>query len=151
MNVAQALHWFDFESFWNEVARVLKPDGVFVAYSYIWPHINEDIDRTLEDKVKSIVEPYWAPNNRLAWDSYRSLDLPFKTREVPNIDLENHWNLTEFLNYIHTWSGARRCMDDIGPAFFEEAAEALKSVWGDPGEKLVVRSPLVLIAGSAWT
>ena len=33
VNVAQALHWFDHEKFWGEVARVLKPNGVFVAFS----------------------------------------------------------------------------------------------------------------------
>jgi ubiquinone/menaquinone biosynthesis C-methylase UbiE len=36
--VAQALHWFDYELFWPEVQRVLKPSGVFAAWQLfpIW-------------------------------------------------------------------------------------------------------------------
>ena len=52
VNVAQALHWFDYETFWDEVHRVLKPDGAFVASSYVWPHVNEDIDQILEEHIK---------------------------------------------------------------------------------------------------
>ena len=151
VNVAQALHWFDYDRFWDEVARVLKPNGVFIAYSYLWPQINKDIDNMLDEKVKRIVEPYWAPNNKLAWDSYRSIKLPFKTLSTPNIDLENHWNMDEFLNYIRTWSATRRCMEDIGTNFFEEARNALQSVWGDPRKNKVVKNPLIIIAGDAWS
>lgn len=151
VSVAQALHWFDYEKFWDEVARVLKPTGAFVAFSYVWPHVNEDIDQILEECIKSVIEPYWAPNNKLAWDSYRSLDLPFETIATPNIDLENHWNLDQFLNYIHTWSGTRRCINDMGSDFFEVARRSLQSVWGDSSKKLVVKNPLTIIAGAAWS
>lgn len=151
VSVAQALHWFDFDRFWSEVARVLKPNGVFVAYSYAWSQVDDTIDQIVREKIGKIIEPYWAPNNKLAWDSYRSLELPFVPMEVPKIDLENNWNLDQFLNYMHTWSGTRRCMDDIGSAFFEEAKMALQSAWGDPKQKMVVKSPLTIIAGAAWS
>ena len=42
--VAQALHWFDLESFWPAVKRVLKPGGVFAAWGYTWPHVSPAID-----------------------------------------------------------------------------------------------------------
>ena len=151
VNVAQALHWFDYEKFWGEVNRVLKPDGVFVAYSYVWPFVSKEIDNVLEKSIKSIIEPYWAPNNKLAWDSYAALDFPFTTILCPGIELENHWNLEQYLEYIHTWSGTRRCMDEKGYEFFEAAKEALLQVWGDSKKKLVVKSPLTVIAGRAWT
>ena len=34
ITVAQALHWFDLPRFHREVRRVLKPDGLFAAWSY---------------------------------------------------------------------------------------------------------------------
>jgi len=36
ITVAQALHWFNFEKFWPEGLRVLKPGGVFSAWAYDW-------------------------------------------------------------------------------------------------------------------
>lgn len=148
--VAQALHWFDFENFWPEVKRVLKPTGTFVAFSYVWPQINDKIDQAIEVYIKSVIEPYWAPHNKLAWDCYRSLQLPFKALAVPEIDLENHWNLDQFLSYIHTWSATRRCMDDIGSGFFAEARCALTELWGEPERQRIVKNPLTILAGAAW-
>ncbi|MDA3809941.1 MAG: class I SAM-dependent methyltransferase [Spirochaetaceae bacterium] len=57
VNVAQALHWFDFSTFWNEVQRVLKPNGLFITYSYSWSTISEKIDEiwgSPEEKKKRI-------------------------------------------------------------------------------------------------
>ncbi len=151
VNVAQALHWFDYSKYWNEVARVLKPDGAFVAFSYVWPQVSDEIDQILKTYIRNIIEPYWAPNNKLAEEGYRSLELPFEPIKVPDIKLENRWNLDQFLNYIHTWSGTRRCMDDIGHEFFEEARREFESVWGFPQQEKVVINPLTIIAGVAWS
>lgn len=151
VNVAQALHWFDFTKYWDEVARVLKPNGAFVAFSYAWPQINEEVDQALEKYIRMIIEPYWAPNNKLAWETYRSLELPFNPVAAPKINLENHWNLNQFLDYIHTWSATRRCMGDIGHDFFEVARREFETLWGDPKQEKVVKNPLTIIAGKAWS
>jgi SAM-dependent methyltransferase len=34
VTVAQALHWFDYDTFFPEVKRVLKPGGIFAAWGY---------------------------------------------------------------------------------------------------------------------
>ena len=151
VNVAQALHWFDFTKYWDEVARVLKPSGAFAAFSYVWPQIDKELDQILEKYIRKVIEPYWAPNNQLAWEAYRSLELPFKPVAAPNINLENHWNLDQFLDYIQTWSGTRRCMDDIGHDFLNIARKEFETLWGDPKQEKVVKNPLTIIAGVAWS
>lgn len=37
ITVSQALHWMEPHSTFDEVARVLKPGGVFIAYDCDWP------------------------------------------------------------------------------------------------------------------
>lgn len=66
--VAQALHWFDYEKFWPEVKRVLRPNGIFAAWGYSWFKIQGDIDDILEHEFVSIIQPYWAKQNQLLWD-----------------------------------------------------------------------------------
>lgn len=151
VNVSQALHWFEFESFWEEVARLLKPDGVFVSSSYSWPVIDGGaIDQTLLHTLRRSVEPYWAPNNKLVWNQYRDVELPFEPLQTPELQLENHWTLAQFMDYLHSWSATRRCMEAQGQAFFTQAQTALSDHWGGPEERRLVRHPLTIIAGRAW-
>ncbi len=151
VNVAQALHWFDFDRYWDEVHRVLRPEGAFVAYGYVWPEVEGSIDEVVERCLKDVIAPYWAENNRLLWDGYRDVGFPFQRLQTPQIDLINHWDMGQFLSYLHTWSATRRCMDHIGVEFFELAKMEMEKHWGDPREVKVVRNPLTLVAGAAWS
>ena len=47
VTVAQAIHWFEFDKFWEEVDRVLKPNGVLAYWGYLWPQVNDHIDAFL--------------------------------------------------------------------------------------------------------
>jgi len=147
VNVAQALHWFDFDKFWPEVRRVLKPGGMFITYAYIWFSVTPEIDALVESEVKSVIEPYWAPNNQLVIDGYKDVTFPFEKLDAPDFDIELTWNFEQMINYLHTWSATRRCMDAQGTAFFEQACEKLQQAWGDPKAVKKATSPLIIIAG----
>lgn len=151
VNVAQALHWFDFENLWGEVNCVLKSDGVFIAYSYAWSNVNPEIDEAVEQHLRKVIEPYWAPNNRLCWDRYRTVKFPFEIIDSPIFDLKNNWDLEQYFNYFHTWSATRRCMDERGSYFVEQAKQHVMKLWGDPTEKKVIKTQLTVIIGNAWS
>jgi ubiquinone/menaquinone biosynthesis C-methylase UbiE len=150
VTVAQALHWFNFDKFWPEVNRVLKPGGLFVTFAYCWLSVEPAIDQALDTHVKAIIAPYWAPNNKLAWDNYQEVDFPFDKLDAPQLTLKNHWDLQQFMDYIHTWSATRRCIDAQGIDFFHQAKTQIGHHWGDPQQKRLVTSPLTIIAGRNW-
>ena len=147
VTVAQALHWFDFDKFWPEVNRVLKPDGVFCTFAYIWCEVSPVIDIAVEGYIKRIDAPYWASNNKLVWDSYKGVEFPFAQIGTPKFTLQNLWGFQLFMNYIHTWSATRRCIEVKGIEFFERAKLQIVREWGDPKEKRLVTSPLTVMAG----
>src|SRR5512145_799814 len=45
VTVAVAIHWFNFDEFYREVRRVLKPDGVLAAWTYSLTEISPQIDQ----------------------------------------------------------------------------------------------------------
>lgn len=51
MTVAQALHWFDLDKFYNEVRRVVKPGGVFVTYGYGNNVVDKEVAQRLMEEV----------------------------------------------------------------------------------------------------
>lgn len=147
VNVAQALHWFDFDKFWPEVRRVLKPSGAFITYGYAWFSVTPEIDALVESEVKSVIAPFWAPNNTLIMDGYKDVTFPFEKLNVPDFGIQIDWNFDQMINFLHTWSATRRCMDAQGTAFFEQASALLKQAWGDPENVKTATSPLIVIAG----
>lgn len=144
--VAQALHWFDYDKFWPEVKRVLRPRGIFAAWGYSWPRIDQAIDNELEESLLSVIEPYWAPQNKALWDGYRDLSLPFDRLDAPDFELKMEWTAEEFFAYLHSWSAARRCLDEAGDAFFARSYERIHKLWGN-GVKRTVAMDFVVIAG----
>lgn len=114
VTVAQALHWFDFDQFWPEVARVAKPDALFFAWGYDWPTTTPEIDDGIVRPFREIIHPFWAHNNRLLWDAYRSEDIgfPFQRLDVPRFTIEVEWRLSQLVNYMMTWSAYKRSQQE---------------------------------------
>lgn len=145
--IAQALHWFDYELFWPEVKRVLKPRGIFAAWSYTWFSIEEGIDECIEEKILRIIEPYWAQQNKLLWDHYRDVPFPFVQLESPKIQMIVKWDLNQLFAYLQSWSAIRLCMEDRGETFFLDAFDAVGTEWGDASKKKSVEMEFLLLVG----
>lgn len=147
INVAQALHWFDLDKFWPEVRRVAKPGAVLACYCYAWPTVTPAVDRLVEDLVKAPIHTYWAPNNRMCWTGYADVDFPVERLDTPDFELRNAWSADQFIDYLHTWSAVRRCMEADGEGFFEHARIEIEKEWGDAITRDVV-TPLFLVTGT---
>lgn len=147
ITVAQAIHWFDFEKFWPEVLRTLKHGGIFAAWGYDWLKISPRIDAAIAENIMQIIKPYWAKQNQLIWDGYKDIHFPFEKITSPPITMNQHWNLPQVLNYIHTWSATRQCMQEQGTEFFDAAAKKIAVVWGDAYEVKEIGMSLHLYAG----
>lgn len=129
VTVAQALHWFDHASFWEEVHRVLKPQGVFAAWAYLWPHITSNIDDIVTTQLLTTIHPYWSSKNQLAWNGYRDLDWPFLELPAPAIEFSCDWSCDQFVSYLRTWSATTRCIQANGEDFFSKFEAALREAW----------------------
>jgi ubiquinone/menaquinone biosynthesis C-methylase UbiE len=55
ITVGQAIHWFNFGQFFDEVRRILKPDGLFIAVGYELMKINPAIDILIDNFYNNIV------------------------------------------------------------------------------------------------
>jgi hypothetical protein len=144
---AQALHWFSFDAFFAEVSRVAAPGALFAAWGYTWFSVTDGFDAAFRTFVFDVIAPYWAPQNKLLWDGYVDVPMPFPRIAVPPFHIEAMWNLHQLLAYVNTWSAARRCMAEKGAAFIESAEKRLAPLWGEPEDARIVTMPLHIIAG----
>ena len=133
VTVAQALHWFDLDSFYGEAQRVLVPSGVLAAWTYGVLHVEGDaVDALVQEFYHDIVGPYWPSERRLVEDGYRGLAFPFAEVSPPPFNMEERWERAHLLGYLRSWSATGRYVEDKGTDPVEGLERRLESLWADP-------------------
>jgi SAM-dependent methyltransferase len=149
VSVAQALHWFDFARFFAEVRRVLRPGGVFAAWSYGLMRIDPAIDAVVHGFEHGTVGPYWPPERRHVDAGYATIDFPFARIDLPPFAMALNWTAEQALAYLGTWSAVQRHDAVTGSDSIAALRPALFQAWGDPAQSRRVAWPLVVWAGRA--
>ena len=145
--VAQALHWFCNEGFYTEVRRVLKPGGLFAAWTYTLLRGEPELDAIVQNFYINTVGAYWPPERRWVDLGYCGMPFPFDDLATPSFDIRLDWTLADFLAYLRTWSATQRCIKETGSDPCTGLGERLKEVWPNPEEKKRIIWPLALRCG----
>lgn len=81
ITVAQAIHWFDFNAFYQEVSRVAKPGALLAAWGYGLLSVSPELDPIIEEFYADILGSYWDDERSYLDESYRTIPFPFKETE----------------------------------------------------------------------
>ena len=149
VTVAQALHWFDYASFWPEVDRVLKPNGVFVAWGYDWTKINFDIDLQLNKNLFELLSKYWNPKAKILWGGYEpgNVNFPYDLVQTPTFSIKLNWNFEQLFQYFLSWSATQAYINDNGSEAINNAKQQVEKVWGNPEATKLIHWPVHMLVG----
>ncbi len=145
--VAQALHWFEFEPFFSEVQRVLKPDGIIAIVAYQFLNIDEEIDEVLAKFYYETIYEYWPPERSHIENSYQDIPFPFEEVSTPHFEMTAQWSLGDLIGYLGTWSAVRRYHQQTGVDPIVTLKAQLGPLWGDFRQEKEVSWPLKLRVG----
>ena len=141
ITVAQALHWFQFDAFYNEATRVSTDGAILAAWSYERCKISPEIDNIIES-VLQLVEQDWPAERDYVWNRYRDIHMPWPEISPAEFDMTADWTAEQMLGYLGTWSASKRFTARTGENPLASHAEAMRSAWGS--EIRQVRWPLIL-------
>jgi SAM-dependent methyltransferase len=144
--VAQALHWFDLDRFYDEVRRVLKKNSVLAASAYNLLHIEPAIDEVVNRYYYDVVGPFWPPERKLV-ENFADLPFPFHELDPPEFEMTALWNLEHLMGYLRSWSSTQRFIAQTDGDPLEQISDELRTGWGDPQQTRKVRWPLTLRIG----
>jgi len=151
VTVAMAVHWFDLNTFYTQVKRVLrKPGGVFAVWAYTKPSVSPAVDEVFGRFFERVL-PFFEPCARWVFvEEYRTLPFPFSPhpaageKPVVELEIEETRTLEEYLTCFRTWSAlvdSEYLLSDNFVRQFEEA-------WGGPSYLArTVKLPLFLKVG----
>ena len=148
VTVAQALHWFDFTAFNQEVKRVCKAGGILCVWGYGLLRIQREVDELVDAFYIDKIGPYWDKERRHIDRQYQDVSFDFPEIEPPTgLKIQTHWNREALLGYMHTWSSVKHYMQQHeGEDPLKEFEEELKSWWKEEESK-EVNIPIFLRMG----
>jgi SAM-dependent methyltransferase len=145
ITVGQALHWFDFPSFYKEVNRVAKPKALLAVWGYSLLSISPEIDPVINHFYTETIGAYWDKERKLIDDQYKTIPFPFEEIKAPDFQFSFHWTLDHFLGYIFTWSSVQKYIRENSKNPVDNLRSDLKPLWQSEEKK--VTFPLFLRLG----
>ena len=142
VTVAVAIHWFNFDEFYREVKRVLRPNGVLAAWTYNLTEITPEIDQLIEEYYKGILDGYWPERIHYLEEKYETIPFPFEEIAPSPFVMEIHWNLVQLAGFFDSWSATQRYKAEKEHHPLELIWDKLVSAWGDENEPRLIRWPL---------
>lgn len=148
VTVAQAIHWFDFDRFYAEVRRVLKPGSLIAAWTYTLLRGEPVINSVIETFYAEVLTPWWPPQRRWVELGYAGMPFPFPAvTPAPIFEIRRYWTLGDLVGYIGTWSAVQRCLAETGFDPSHELFARLRSVWGESTTTREIVWPIALLVG----
>lgn len=143
ITVAQALHWFDINQFYNEARRVAKSGSIIAVWGYNLVSVSPPVDALIFDFYRNIVGPYWDVARKLVDDSYKHIPFPFDEIETPAFHISSTWTLKELTGYLTTWSATQQYINQHGANPVMALAGKIAPHWQE-GVSKHIKFPLFL-------
>lgn len=138
ITVAMAVHWFELDSFYRNVRRLLKPQGVLAVFGYSSPdaQFSPAVQAVLKEHLNDLIDPFWAPQVRLLVDGYRNLLFPFDEVSAPSFEIKKDYTVDSWIGLVATWSAVKSYESTVDSQALGKLREKLVPVW--PGKESVV-------------
>jgi ubiquinone/menaquinone biosynthesis C-methylase UbiE len=147
ITVAQAIHWFDFSKFYNEVKRILKADGIIAVIGYDLCKIDQQVDKIIDHLYSVILNSYWDKERKYIDEHYKTIPFPFIEIPSPVFISEYHWSLDQLIGFLNSWSAVQHYKDrNNNENPIDKTADDLRHCWKE-NEKKKVTFPVFLRTG----
>ena len=103
ITVAQAIHWFDFDGFYAEVLRTLRPEGILAVIGYGLIQLQQlELQGCIERLYFKTLKGYWDTE-----EAYQTIPFPFEEITTSELSMSFQWSAAQLLDYLNTWSALK--------------------------------------------
>lgn len=147
ITVAQAIHWFDFDSFYAEVKRTLKKDGVLAVIGYGLIEANDaQLNQHIQHIYTQLLSGYWDTERKHIDDAYQSIPFPFEEFSSSALEMQFSWSKEQLVSYLNTWTGLKHYREKNADAE-KDPLSNLVAYLAQSDELIQIRFPIFLRIG----
>lgn len=142
ISVAQAAHWLDLESFYQEIIKVAAPNCILALICYGTVSLTGGLDNLFNSFYRDQIYKFWTFDRSLVDQGYSQIQLPFSELPSKKFTISYDWNYLEFMGYISTWSAVKNAINNGHADIVDNFAVDLAKLWGDQHLKNTVTWPI---------
>ncbi len=147
ITVAQAYHWFQFDTFFNEARRVGKNGCIVAVWGYkLAVCADEKINGMVKYFYTDVIGKYWDSERKYVDEEYKTIPFSFIKLPSKEFKIDVTWDAEELLGYFSTWSSVQHFIKANGYDPVETFANKIKSAWGSEKNRSFY-FPLFLLIG----
>ncbi|MHC8326680.1 class I SAM-dependent methyltransferase [Pseudomonas sp. LB1P83] len=147
--VAQAIHWIDTSSFYALVDHCLVSQGLLLIVGYAFNEpLTPALDQVINDFQFGVLKDFWPVQTEILFAGLKDLPFPYPRLPTPEMHIQRHWSLKDYVNYTRTWSATQLYIDQHGIDPCLELAARLAAVWPENEERLDFQWQLFVLAGT---
>jgi SAM-dependent methyltransferase len=150
ITVAQAIHWFDFDRFYDEVRRTANQNGLLAVIGYMMLSINPEIDPIISNLYDEAFGKFFNENRKYINEAYRNIPFPFEEIATPNFEFSASWSLDELEGFFNSWSAIQKIKNSEGYNPANKTLEQIGEKISDTQQHLDVTFPVVLRLGRVY-
>lgn len=132
----QAAHWFDLESFYQEVDRIALPGAVCALLGYDLVRVDSQIDAEVKWLYSTVLGGWWPKERKLVENRYESISFPYQEIPFSGFVLEREWTRSQFLGYLGSWSAVQRYRKANNKDPMVEFEESLVPLWEESAKRV---------------
>jgi len=114
ITVAQAIHWFDFGRFYEEVNRVAKNGALIAVIGYGKIVTGEDINGVIENLYEETFGRYFKNCRRYVNEGYKTIPFPFDEILSPRFAINDRWTSKKLEGFFNSWSSVQQFKEKEG-------------------------------------
>jgi SAM-dependent methyltransferase len=143
---AQAIHWFDFDSFYAEVLRTARSGAFICIIGYGLIQTNKQTDQLINRLYSETLKPFWDPERRYIDEHYKTIPFPFEEISTPVFINKLLWTREQLIGYLNTWSAVKHYIREKGHNPVADLEKEIEKNW-NADEKHEICFPVLFRMG----